>query len=205
MVPGSSLVDLARLLAARRLLRRRTVLRHIAANQSFARNGARDGKVDQLRRAALNAMSGCDHTQLIEVAHEAGWAVAERAYPGARWLLDRHRSDGDFCVLLSAAPQELVDAVAAALGVHRAVGTRAAVRAGRLTGELDGPFCYGEGKLTRLASEVGPIDFSTASAYADSASDLPLLKACGHPVAINPDRRLRRHADAAGWPVLRFD
>jgi HAD superfamily hydrolase (TIGR01490 family) len=204
IVPGSSLVDLARLLTANGLLRRRTVLQQVAANQSFARKGAGDRRVDRLRRAALHAMSGCEQTRLIELAHEAGLAVAGRAYPGARWLLDRHLADGDFCVVLSAAPQELVEGVASALGAHRAVGSRSAVHAGRLTGELDGPFCYGEGKLARLASEVGPIDFSTASAYADSASDLPLLEACGQPVAVNPDRRLRRHAEAAGWPVLRF-
>lgn len=198
-------MDLARLLAAHRLLRRRTVLRHVAANQSFARKGAGDGRVDQLRRGALQAVRGFEHAQLLELAHEAGHGVAQRVYPGARWLLDHHLAVGDFCVLLSAAPQELVDAVASALGIHRAVGSRGAVDGGRLTGELDGPFCYGEGKLTRLTSEVGPIDFSTAFAYADSASDLPVLEACGHPVAINPDRKLGRHARAAGWPVVRFD
>jgi HAD superfamily hydrolase (TIGR01490 family) len=141
---------------------------------------------------------------LVELAATAGRTVAGRAYPGARWLLRQHVDAGDFCVILSAAPQELVEVVAAALGAHRAVGSRGAVSDGKMTGELDGPFCYGMGKLARLAAEVGPVDMSTACAYADSASDLPLLRACGYPVAVNPDRRLRQAADAGSWPVLRF-
>ena len=41
-------------------------------------------------------------------------------------------------------------------------------------------------------------------AYSDSASDLPMLEAVGHPVAVNPDTRLERHARAQGWPVVIF-
>lgn len=48
------------------------------------------------------------------------------------------------------------------------------------------------------------MELASAAAYADSASDLPLLSSCGHPVAVNPDRRLWKAAQAAGWPVLRF-
>ncbi len=46
------------------------------------------------------------------------------------------------------------------------------------------------------------IDLSRASAYSDAASDLPLPSACGHPVAVNPDRQLRSAARAAGWPII---
>jgi len=106
--------------------------------------------------------------------------------------------------VLSASPQELVEAIVAALGAHRGVGTRATVEDGRFTGGLDGPFCYGAGKLDRLVADVGPVDLRHAFAYADSASDLPVLLACGHPVAVNPDRGLRAVAEQRGWPVLRF-
>jgi phosphoserine phosphatase len=49
------------------------------------------------------------------------------------------------------------------------------------------------------------VDFARAIAYSDSASDIPLLAACGQAVAVNPDRRLRAHAVAAGWPIVRFE
>ncbi|MEY2571670.1 MAG: hypothetical protein QOE63_2020 [Acidimicrobiaceae bacterium] len=117
-------------------------------------------------------------------------------------LLEHHLAAGDFCVVLSASPHELVEVIGASLGAHRAIGTRAAVTDGYLTGELDGPFCYGPGKLARLRNALGPVDLHDAWAYADSRSDLPLLQACGHPVAVNPDRALRKVAARHEWPVI---
>ena len=105
--------------------------------------------------------------------------------------------------MLSASAQDLVEVVCAGLGAHRAVGTRGAVADGRFTGELEGAFCYGAGKLVRLREALGPVELRTAWAYADSRSDLPLLEACGHPVAVNPDRALRGVARSKGWPVVR--
>ena len=51
---------------------------------------------------------------------------------------------------------------------------------------------------------LGPVGLSCAVAYADAASDAPLLRACGSPVAVNPDARLRSLASASGWPILRL-
>jgi HAD superfamily hydrolase (TIGR01490 family) len=205
LVPGSSLVGLAKALSERRIIGRATVARHVFSRVLFKRRGVGDGRVEALRTAGLRAVAGYEHAVLADVATVAGSAVAASAYPATRWLLERHLAAGDFCVILSAAPQELVEAVASALGAHRAVGTRAVVVEGLFTGELDGPFCYGAGKLERLAIEVGAVELHQACTYADSASDLPLLRASGQPVAVNPDRRLRRVARAAGWPVLHFD
>ena len=67
-------------------------------------------------------------------------------------------------MVLTASPQVLAEAVAAALGAHRAVGTRLEVVDGRFTGRLDGVFCYGPGKLDRLRAELGSVDFDEATA-----------------------------------------
>ena len=204
LLPGSSLVELGRALTDRGIIDRSTVARHAVSAALFARRGLADSRIDRLRRSVLAAAADRDHEQLAAVAREVGPAIAAGAYPAARWLLGRHVAAGDVCVVLSASPQELVEVVGAALGAHRAVGTRAEVVGGRLTGRLDGPFCHGAGKLDRLGTELGPVDLATATAYADSGSDLPLLEACGQPVAVNPDRRLRDAASSAGWPVLRL-
>jgi HAD superfamily hydrolase (TIGR01490 family) len=204
LVPGSSLMPLARVLAERGVVTRAAMAAHVATNLAFRWRAAGDGHVDRIKATALLAAAGAEHAMLLEAAACAGHAVADHVYPSARRLLGRHLDAGDFCVILSAAPQELVEVVSARLGAHRAVGSRPAVCDGRLTGELVGPFCYGEGKLVRLAAEVGPVELVTAHAYADSCSDLPLLLACGHPTAVNPDRGLRQAARQRGWPVLRF-
>jgi phosphoserine phosphatase len=65
---------------------------------------------------------------------------------------------------------------------------------------------HGEGKaraLRELADAEG-LDLSASTAYSDSYSDVPFLEAVGHPVAVNPDRRLRRIARLRGWPTIRF-
>ncbi|GIX06189.1 MAG: hypothetical protein KatS3mg115_0592 [Candidatus Poribacteria bacterium] len=64
----------------------------------------------------------------------------------------------------------------------------------------------GAGKVQvaeRLAEALG-IDLSVSVAYADRFSDVPLLERVGEPVAVNPDRALRRYASQRGWRVLRW-
>jgi HAD superfamily hydrolase (TIGR01490 family) len=202
LIPGSSLMALGRELARRGLVPRTQLLRHAGRSAVFRHRGLGDTAVANVRTGALVALAGRTAADLVPVARDVGRQLAADVYGGARRLLELHQGAGDFCVLLSASPQELVEAVANALGAHRAVGTRAEVEDGRYTGRLDGEFCYGTGKLARLHAELGEVDLGSAHAYSDSASDVPLLAACGRPVAVNPDRRLRAEARANGWPVI---
>lgn len=204
LVPGSSLMELGRALADRKVIDRTTVARHAMKAVVFSRRGLPDTRIDRLRESLLSAATDQDQGEIAAVAREVGPTIAASAHPAARWLIERHHRAGDECVVVSASPQELVEVIGAALGADRAIGTRTEVVEGRFTGRLDGPFCHGAGKLERLEAEMGPLDLGEASAYADSGSDLPLLRACGHPVAVNPDRRLREAATEAGWPVLCF-
>jgi len=86
------------------------------------------------------------------------------------------------------------------------IGTRSHVIDGRYTGELDGPFCYGEGKVEAIVALArwNGYELDQCYAYSDSASDLPMLEAVGHPVAVNPDAKLERHARRNGWPIVIF-
>jgi hypothetical protein len=70
-----------------------------------------------------------------------------------------------------------------------------------------GLFIYGEGKaraIEELARREG-FEFEHCYAYSDSASDLPMLRLVGHPVAVNPDRELLQVARQEGWDVIRCD
>ena len=49
------------------------------------------------------------------------------------------------------------------------------------------------------------LDLAKSYAYSDSASDLPMLRLVGHPVAVNPDKPLAKAAREERWEVLRFD
>ena len=126
--------------------------------------------------------------------------------PEARRLVDLHRHAGRATYIVSAAPQEIVEPLATSLGMTGGIGTRGKVVDGAYTGELDGPFCYGRGKVDaiRELARWDGLDLAQCYAYSDSASDLPMLEAVGHPVAVNPDAKLERHARMHGWPVVIF-
>jgi HAD superfamily hydrolase (TIGR01490 family) len=202
LLPGSSLEALGRALAAEGLVSRRRLARAAAEQVRFTRRGASDATVARLCREGLGVIAGIERARLVPLVHRVGRELATLPVPATRALLDRHLDAGHFCVILSASPQELVEVICARLGLHRAVGTCAEVVDGRFTGALDGAFCYGPGKLARLRQALGSVDLGQAWAYADSISDLPLLAACAHPVAVNPDRALRKVARTNTWPIF---
>jgi len=133
-------------------------------------------------------------------------ALLGKIRPEARRLVDLHRHAGRATYIVSAAPQEIVEPLAISLGMTAGIGTKGKVEDGVYTGELDGPFCYGEGKVEaiRELAQWERLDLAQCYAYSDSHSDLPMLSLVGHPVAVNPDGKLERHARAHGWPVVIF-
>jgi hypothetical protein len=85
------------------------------------------------------------------------------------------------------------------------LATRARLEDGHYTGELEF-YCYGDGKaeaIRALAQDRG-IDLGSSYAYSDSSTDLPMLRTVGHPVAVNPDKELRKEAEAKGWDIRDF-
>lgn len=118
--------------------------------------------------------------------------------------LRAHQRRGDFVVLLSGTPDILADAIADQLGVSHVVGTRCAVRDGRYLFAPPEVHRVGKAKLDcarELCARFGTRLADTA-AYGNSLSDLPLLGACGTPIAVNPDRGLAAAAGEKGWEVI---
>lgn len=202
LLPGSSLVHLGRALARRHIIPPTVLAEFVARELLFRVRGLSETGAHRLQERLLAMAEGIEYAPVLALAEEVAAEVARQVRPAARQLIRQHQQSGDYCVVLSSSPQELVGSVAAALGFDRGVGTRSEVIDGRLTGRLDGPFCHSHGKLARLRDEVGLVNLSAAVAYSDAATDLPLLRACGHPVAVNPDRRLRAAAKATNWPIL---
>ena len=120
-------------------------------------------------------------------------------------LIADHKLRGHDVVVVSASGEEVVAPIAQALGATHYSATRMAVEDGKFTGDLDF-YCYGEGKVQaiRELAEANNYDLALCYAYSDSATDLPMLGAVGHPTAVNPDRALRKEAAGNGWPILTF-
>jgi HAD superfamily hydrolase (TIGR01490 family) len=202
LLPGSSLVHLGRALAREGAVPPAAVVEFLGRELLFRRRGLSEPGAHRLQHRLLALAAGVEYAPLLPVIDRVAAEVVDQVRPAARRLVRHHQDIGDYCLVLSSSPQELVSAVAAGLGLDRGLGTRSEVVGGRLTGRLDGPLCHSDGKLARLRDELGTVDLRAAAAYSDAATDLPLLQACGHAVAVNPDRRLRAAARATGWPIL---
>ncbi len=202
LLRGSSLVPLARVLLAAGMLSRRLVAMAVAKGLWFRLVGSSDRNAAKVRERVLAGAAGCRVDELDRFTAAVASDLADQIRPSMAKRVTHHIDRGDFVVLLSAAPQPLVDSLAERIGVHRAVGTRGETVDGAYTGRLQGSFCYGGGKLERLREALGPVDLTDAVAYADSVSDLPVLHAVGAAWVVQPDRRLRAVAAEQGWPVL---
>jgi phosphoserine phosphatase len=101
----------------------------------------------------------------------------------------------------------MAELMAIVLTFDGAVGSVSEVVDGYYTGRAGGPFTYREGKAQaiRELAEREDIDLAASWGYSDSESDLPMLRAVGHPVAVHPDKTLARVAREEGWEILRFD
>jgi HAD superfamily hydrolase (TIGR01490 family) len=173
---------------------------------AFRLGGSSDHSTDKVRERMLRAVAGARQADLVALNADIIPKLVDRVRTEARTLLDLHRRAGRDTFIVSASPVELVEPLATGLGMTGGIGTVAEVVDGVYTGELVGPFCYGEGKvaaITELAEWEG-YDLALCYAYSDSASDLPMLECVGHPVAVNPDAALERVAQQRGWPVVVF-
>ncbi len=130
--------------------------------------------------------------------------VAGLMRPGALAAVEHHRRAGDRLVVLTSSSSYMAEAAREQLGFEGALANVFEVDAeGRYTGLARRPLCYGLGKVThatRYAEDHG-VPLEDCVFYTDSASDLPMMEAVGQPVAVHPDRRLRRIAETRGWPI----
>lgn len=128
--------------------------------------------------------------------------LRHRLRPGAREALDHHRREGDELVLATSGTQFAAQAAVEAYGLRSFVCTELEIAEGRFTGRI-AALAVGDAKLHRTeawATENGR-DLDSATFYSDSFTDVALLERVGHPVVVNPDRRLRRHATQRGWRI----
>ena len=190
------------------LLTRRSVFDLALAQLSFSLSDADDEQMARLRQAMATATKGWLPDQVEEIVSQALTEVVRpQVYEEARDLLAEHRALGHDLVLVSASGEELIAPIARMLGVDHYAGTRMRLDSdGRYAGEIEF-YCQGPGKVEAIHSfaERYRYDLDLCHAYSDSITDLPMLGAVGHPVAVNPDRALRREALERGWPVLTFE
>jgi HAD superfamily hydrolase (TIGR01490 family) len=208
LIAGSSGLPWARAAAKAGLISRGQMARWAVEALRFRLRGSTDEATEKLMGEVKEVFNGTAAREIARLAPEVLVGVLPRIYPEMLEEVYAHQDAGRSTFIVSAAGDELVQILARILNMDGGIGTTYEIgEDGLFTGELEGPFIYGEGKVKAMREFAADhdIDLERSYAYSDSASDLPMLRAVGNPVVVNPDEELTRIAREHGWRVMRFE
>ena len=174
----------------------------------------KEGKLDihEFLRFALKPLSEHSRAQLKEW-HDAFMTevINGQLRQEALDLVKRHQDAGDLCCVITATNSFVTRPIVESFGIEHLIATEPATQDNQslanYTGEVKGIPNFREGKIQNLHDWLAFQNLSLDSLpysyfYSDSMNDLPLLEKVSHPVATNPDDRLRNVAKQRNWPIL---
>ena len=206
IIARSSTLAFSRPFYAGGLINRRTVLRSAYAQFVYLLGGADHDQMERMREYLSAMCTGWDvETVRAIVADTLHHIVDPIVYDEAVTLIEEHHAAGRDVVIVSSSGFEVVEPIGRMLGADKVIATRMVVADGKYTGEIE-EYVYGPYKATAITTLAAAEGYALQDSYAysDSVTDEPMLAAVGHPVAVNPDKALRRLAIARDWPVHDF-
>jgi HAD superfamily hydrolase (TIGR01490 family) len=208
LMAGSSGMQFARVATRQEIVGRRQLASWGIEHLRYRLRGTTDERTEEVLRVARELIRGVPEKTIGRMEPEVMAAILPRVFPQMLDEVHAHQDAGRPTFIVSAAGNGIVESLAGVLGMEGGIGTRYEVDpAGNFTGRFDGPFVYGQGKVVAMEefAERHGIDLDASYAYSDSLSDLPMLRAVGNPVAVNPDPPLAAIAREEGWQVMRFE
>lgn len=177
-----------------------------AANRRFYHQYM-DGTLDihEFAEFSMAPLAQLDSDLLTDLRQRfLGECIEPAIAHGAPALLEQHRNAGHELIITTATNRFITEPIASLLGVNNLLATEPEVIDGRYTGRLAGIPNFREGKALRLRMWIDqrPNALGQIHAYSDSHNDLPLLELAHHPIAVDPDPRLRQEAKRRGWPII---
>ncbi|MGH3330552.1 MAG: HAD family hydrolase [Nocardioidaceae bacterium] len=207
IIAKSSTLAFSRSFYAGGLISRGSVLRSAYAQFVYLAGGADHDQMEKMREFISELCAGWDVQTVREIVADTLHNIVEPlVFDEAVSLIEEHQLAGRDVVIVSASGAEVVEPIGQMLGADGVIATRMEIEDGKYTGEI-GFYAYAENKataITELALQKG-YDLERSYAYSDSTTDVHMLEIVGNPYAVNPDKELRRHATAKGWPVLVFN
>ena len=198
----SSALALAPAFRRHGIITRRMTVEAAAWQLLFMLRGASHTAVRRAAEDGLILLRGHTPEEMRDLVAESMETVLRPlVYAQSLDLVARHRERGEPVYIVSATLQEIVQAIADDLGFDGALGTVCEVVDGEYTGNAIRAL-HAQAKADCIRALGHDLDASTA--YSDSHTDLPFLDAVGHPVVVNPDRKLRKIAAERGWPIEEF-
>ncbi|WP_284975545.1 HAD-IB family hydrolase [Arthrobacter sp. efr-133-TYG-104] len=207
LMKGASLFHVARKMYERKAFTLSQAAGFAWKQFKFVMRGETLQDVHAVRDSALTLAAGISVEDIKALGEEVYDEMIEsRIWPGTKALAEQHLRVGRKVWLVTATPVEVATVISTRLGLTGALGTVGEVSDGMYTGKLVGDILHGPAKAVavQLVAEREGLDLDHCWAYSDSANDIPLLTMVGHPVVINPDGKLRRHARDNNWPVYDY-
>ncbi len=138
------------------------------------------------------------HEEFMEEKIQALWL------PAAKALIDKHRAQGHTLLIITATNRFITEPIAKWLDIPHLLATEPEIVDEQFTGNIVGAPCFQEGKVTRLNEWLARnnLNMKESFFYSDSINDLPLLEQVSYPHAVDPDEKLREHAEKLAWPIL---
>jgi HAD superfamily hydrolase (TIGR01490 family) len=207
LMAGSSGLHFVRAAYEQGMIDRRRLAGDLVDGLKFRLWGSTDATTAKVRARLGTYLEGVQERDLRRMAPRVLAGVLPRLYPQMLSVAYAHQDAGRPIYICTAASHEMASLLSYVLSFDGGIGSRSEVLDGVYTGREGGLFTYREGKAQaiRELAEAEGFELAECYAYSDSESDLPMLRAVGHPVAVNPDSTLGRVAREEGWEVLRFD
>jgi HAD superfamily hydrolase (TIGR01490 family) len=188
------------------LIGRADVIKSAYAQFVYLASGADHDQMESMRQYMSTLVTGWEVEKVKQIVSETLDTIVDpMVYEEALDLIAHHRMLGHQIIIISSSGTDVVEPIGERLGADLAIGTQVGIEDGKYTGEILF-YAYGPGKaeaMRSLAAERG-YDLDECYAYSDSFTDVPMLEAVGHPVAVNPDTELRKLAVENHWPIRDF-
>jgi HAD superfamily hydrolase (TIGR01490 family) len=208
LIRGSTIYFLGRGMYQRGYFNKKDISRFVLANLRFRLTGKENKEeIARFQDAATEFIGGHNVKDIEAIAQQIyDEFVSPAMWQGTIDIAQTHIANGIEVYLVTAAPEDMATLIAKRLGLTGALGSKAEIKDGLYTGQMNGALLHGKEKavaVRELATNKG-FDLEDCFAYSDSNNDLPLLQCVGHPSAINPDALLGLRAMAEGWPIHDF-
>jgi HAD superfamily hydrolase (TIGR01490 family) len=208
LIRGSTIYFLGRGMYQRGYFTKKDISRFVLANLRFRLTGKENKEeIARFQDAATDFIGGHNVKDIEAIAQQIyDEFVSPAMWQGTIDIAQTHIVNGVEVYLVTAAPEDMATLIAKRLGLTGALGSKAEIKDGLYTGQMNGALLHGKEKavaVRELAQKKG-FDLTECFAYSDSNNDLPLLQCVGHPSAINPDALLGLRAMAEGWPIHDF-
>tara|TARA_B100000886_G_scaffold97234_1_gene64532 strand:- start:4305 stop:4979 length:675 start_codon:yes stop_codon:yes gene_type:complete len=170
-------------------------------------NSYEDGSINinNFSEFSLKPFVGMNQNDINLVLNDFYFKIIEPAYDlNLIKRICEHKKTDQEILLASATNSLIVSFIANKLGFKNFISSKVIFKSGRCTGMVKQPHALGEGKLKLVKKYCRDFNFSLNNAcfYSDSKNDLPLLEAVYMPIAVNPDKNLKKFAKRKNWMII---